>query len=220
MTTWLLHGAVGDASDWDSLLSGLDVPGSAAVDLYDGEFLDYDDFAAQLCSRAQPGDVLIGYSMGGRLALHALVHPQAAWSRAVIISADPGSGTDPERVDRDQAWANLAREDWEEFCQRWAAQPVFGGSEMPWTRDFSERRREAVARGLEVWSVGRQRDLRAEIERCGFPILWIVGENDEKFVRLAASVPGVEMVIVGGAAHRAPWEKPEATAEVIRSFLS
>ena len=157
--------------------------------------------------------------------MHALVATSARWSRAVIISADPGSGHVPDRLVRDAEWARLACEGWDEFCEQWNRQGVFGERAAPWDRrGFSPQRQMAVARGFEEWSVGRQSDLRAAIRACAIPLLWVVGERDEKFVRLAASVCGgashAELLVVEGAGHRVPWEQPEVVAEAIRSFLS
>lgn len=219
MKAWFLHGAVGHPSDWDPLIAAVGM-GSSAPDLYGEGVVPPDRFAVRLCASAARGDALVGYSMGGRLALHALVQPGAPWSRAVIISADPGAGPDPARVSADREWADLARRDWPAFLRQWAAQPVFGGAPMPWRRPFGAGRREAVARGFEEWSVGKQRDLRPEIGRCGIPVRWIAGARDEKFVRLASGVPGVDVAVVENAGHRVPWEQPEVTAELIRSFLS
>jgi 2-succinyl-6-hydroxy-2,4-cyclohexadiene-1-carboxylate synthase len=163
--------------------------------------------------------------MGGRLAMHALVRPGAPWSKAVIISADPGHGHDPDRAKGDASWANLARSDWPEFCDQWSAEALFAEDDVDWDRsEYSAERQEAVAKGFEVWSVGKQRDLRSELKDVEIPILWIVGARDAKFVGLAESIVPIlrdaQLLVVADAGHRVPWEQPEVVAEAIRSFLS
>ena len=108
----LLHGAVGHPSDWGDFIPLLEPHAAVAPDLYGDEIASFDEIGKAINGAGQTGDVLIGYSMGGRLALHALIDSTAPWSKAVIIGADPGSGLDVERVARDTAWAALARIDW------------------------------------------------------------------------------------------------------------
>ncbi len=221
-----LHGAVGAPTDWLAPVEAIGLPAPPVLhDLYLGGVGSFEDEARQLNAEGRDGDVLVGYSMGGRLALHALVERRAPWSKAVIISADPGYGGDRERVERDAGWAALARRDWSSFCLRWYGQGVFAGAESPWTREeFPPVRREAVALGFERWSVGLQRDLRDELGEVSQPVLWIAGERDAKFAAIAAEMGGVlprcRVEVVRGAGHRVPWERADAWAALIRSFLS
>ena len=221
----LLHGAVGAPQDWDSLIPLLGDCAARAVDLYAGDISSFKRTAESLNQDALHGDVLVGYSMGGRLALHALTLANCPWSQAVIISSDPGSGPVPDRVARDRRWAKLARRDWDGFTTEWLAQSIFDGSPTPGDRAFPGARRvEAIARGFECWSVGRQEDLREELGRIELPVLWIVGERDQKFVDLAEGLvprmPSGRLAVVRGAGHRVPWERPEVVADLIRSFIS
>lgn len=195
-----------------------------AVDLYGGEVESLEATARDLNAGASAGDVLIGYSMGGRLALHALLATGAPWSKAVIISAHTGAGHDAERLRHDARWADLLRRDPERFAEQWAAQPVFGGRPMPWDRSDLDARREAVARGFERWSLGRQRDLLPALGELRCPVLWLVGEDDTKYVeigrRACAQLPAGRLQVVAASGHRAPWEQPEICAAAIRGFLS
>jgi 2-succinyl-6-hydroxy-2,4-cyclohexadiene-1-carboxylate synthase len=51
----------------------------------------------------------------------------------------------------------------------------------------------------------------------------MTGERDEKFCRIAvrvcASWPAAEPVVVTAAGHRVPWEQPELFQRVVRDFL-
>jgi 2-succinyl-6-hydroxy-2,4-cyclohexadiene-1-carboxylate synthase len=220
----LLHGAVGDPSDWDALIALLAPEQVRAVDLYGGKIESLDEFGQSLNAEASEGDVLIGYSMGGRLGLQALVAEGAPWSKAIIISAHSGGGADLERLERDAGWAELARRDWERFVADWSAQPVFGGKPMPWDRAGGGERREAIARGFERWSLGAQEDLLPRLGAVEFPVLWLAGEEDGKYVdigrRACEVLPAGRLEVVGNCGHRVPWERAEYCAKVIRSFLS
>ncbi len=212
MTVWCLHGAVGMADDW----RGLELPGRAVkrVDLW--RFLDccpmtLEGFGAALNreAAATPGPkVLLGYSMGGRLALHALLageprrdapetassgtlQPRAPWDAAVIVSAHPGLEDEAERAARrelDAEWAARAlRGDWEEFLAEWNEQAVLkpvGGAELPMR--FADRRglaarRASVARSFIDWSLGVQEPLGGRLGQLGLPVLWCVGGADGRF---------------------------------------
>ncbi|MCX6865074.1 MAG: hypothetical protein NTV46_02435, partial [Verrucomicrobia bacterium] len=76
------------------------------------------------------GRALLGYSMGGRLALHALLEENPPWQAAIIVSAHPGLEAEAERETRrtaDAAWAHQALTgNWQEFLAAWDAQPMLG----------------------------------------------------------------------------------------------
>ncbi len=224
---FMLHGAVGHFRDWHSFSNLLDGYDSNAVDLYAKSDEGLDSYAERLNSTASLGDALIGYSMGGRLALHSLVHPSSKWSRAVIISAHPGLAEEKEKSDRkssDLRWVELLNTNFDLFLQKWAQQPVFGGHEMSCDKSRKSLSPENIQRCFTSWSLGGQRNLAPELENLQIPVLWITGEKDAKFTEIARKVtvrmPDCRLEVIPGSGHRCPWEQPELTASLIRSFLS
>ena len=227
--TVALHGNLGTVDDWE--LDGelnftpvdlwQEVKGSCGLE----------ESAADLCAAvsAHEKQMLLGYSLGGRLALHALLHSVELWSAAVIVSAHPGLSDEAERaarLEKDRAWAERAlHDDWDEFLAAWNAQPVFT---QPPTGEVmrSQRRlqssREEVARGFEVWSLGRQRDLVSDLQTCPVPVLWVSGENDAKFSEIASRVADVmpqgEHLALANCGHRVLAEAPDRLAAAIRDF--
>ena len=224
---FMLHGAVGHFSDWHFFSKLLDGYDFNAVDLYAKSDEGFDSCAERLNSSASLGDVLIGYSMGGRLALHSLVHPSSKWSRAVIISAHPGlieERKKSQRRDSDLRWVELLKADFDFFLQKWAQQPVFGGHEMPLEKSRKSLSPEKIKRCFTSWSLGNQRNLSIELENLQIPVLWITGEKDTKFTEIAKKVtnrmPDCHLEVIPESGHRCPWEQPELTASLIRGFLS
>jgi 2-succinyl-6-hydroxy-2,4-cyclohexadiene-1-carboxylate synthase len=224
---YMLHGAVGHFSDWDGFIPMLAAGDANLVDLYDDNPDGFDSFAVHLNAVSSDEDVLIGYSMGGRLALHALVHESSQWSRAVIISSHTGimdDATRQERILSDQSWAKLAEKDVARFLDKWSRQPVFGGREMPWSQTRNIVSSEKLKRCFTSWSLGNQRNLLPELERIQVPVLWITGQEDEKFTNIAVSavekMKDAQLEVIPDAGHRCPWEQPELTSAVIRGFLS
>jgi 2-succinyl-6-hydroxy-2,4-cyclohexadiene-1-carboxylate synthase len=168
----------------------------------------------------QPHDrVLLGYSMGGRLALQALIDG-APFDRAVIVSAGLNfeDGRDERRA-RDEAWAKRFESDpWEEVMRDWNAQPVFGGHAIQ--REERDYDRRELARQLRENSPGALPPLVPRLQEIAIPILWIAGERDPQYVsigrRAVSLLPSAELWICPGAGHRVPWEQPERFIDRLR----
>lgn len=191
-------------------------------------------WAAGLCRRfgTVGGDgearVLLGYSLGGRLAMHALVACPRAWSAAVLVAAHPGGGSDAERAAvrrRDAAWAERCRHDpWEDVLADWDAQAVFGGRPNRAARPPAGFDRERCARTFEAFSRAGQVDLRPRLAAASLPpVLYVTGADDARYRavgdELAECVPAITHVVVAGAGHRVPWDRPDAFAEAVGRFL-
>ena len=202
-----IPGFLGHPRDWDFLRdAGLEV--------------DAIDFS--LATRIEAGELLLGYSMGGRLALEALARG-ARFERAVIVSAGLNlESRRDERRERDEAWARRFESDpWDDVVRDWNAQPVFGGHEMRrLERDYD---RAALARALRAFSPGVLEPLAPRLARIDVPVLWIAGERDTAYVEVAHRAVGIlpraELWICPGAGHRVPWEQPEPFTRRLREFL-
>lgn len=202
-----LHGFLGRPADWDFLRdAGLDVD------------------ARELGDVPPSGDTLLGYSMGGRIALHALLDG-ARYGRAVIVSAGLGIEGENERASRraaDEKWASrFEHDDWETVLRDWNAQPLFGGDvRVRRERDYDRNR---VVDALRRWSAGVLPALAPRLREIEIPVLWIAGERDAKYVaegkRAQSLLPNAELWICPGAAHRVPWEKPDAFIARLRALL-
>jgi 2-succinyl-6-hydroxy-2,4-cyclohexadiene-1-carboxylate synthase len=191
------------------------MPNIHPIDLSDHVDLDFHEFAAALAGPLSAGlekPFLAGYSLGGRLALHALAAFPDRWSAAVIASAHPGLCCVEDRIARrssDAIWADRARTmDWEDFLDQWNAQPLFGevSPELRARQAALEPSREAIATAFETWSLGRQEDLRSRLGRFTGPVVWVTGERDVRFTRLGAEMakvfPDFRHIVVPGAGHR------------------
>jgi 2-succinyl-6-hydroxy-2,4-cyclohexadiene-1-carboxylate synthase len=237
---WCLHGAVGMAADWRGFAKDLAAAsiGSRAVDLW--RFLDccpmpLTDFGKALNADAGgevfrgSGRALLGYSMGGRMALHSLLEAGHPWQAAVIVSAHPGLEIEADRAARrasDASWATQALAgNWQEFLTAWNAQPVLGSTpprDSQASGSLIMRRRE-IARSFVDWSLGAQEPLWERLDEIKIPVLWIVGENDPKFLVLAeravSLIPNARLAIAPSAGHRVPWEAEAWFARRVSEFL-
>jgi 2-succinyl-6-hydroxy-2,4-cyclohexadiene-1-carboxylate synthase len=170
-----------------------------------------------------PLNVLVGYSLGGRLALQRLLDGER-YDRAVIISAGLNleEGREERRA-RDEAWARRFESDpWDEVMRDWNAQPVFGAHAVE-RRERDYDRRE-LARQLRECSPGVLPPLAPRLHEIDIPLLWIAGERDAAYVAIArhavALLPHGELWICPHAGHRVPWEQPELLRARLRDFLA
>ncbi len=205
-----LHGFLGSAHDWDAIaeeLSGAYY--SLAVDLPGhGESLCAEPKAYTMEATAQAiiimldeccvkTCVLVGYSMGGRLALFLALRYPERFHTAVIASASPGLRTAHECTARrahDEALADeLLQVDFDVFLQRWYAQPLFQHfRNHPSFPKVYERRLingrsnpQGLALSLRQMGTGVQSSLWEELRQLSVSTMFIVGEYDEKFTQLA-----------------------------------
>lgn len=237
---WCLHGAVGLAADWRGVGKQLAARGigSRAVDLW--RFLDccpmpLAELGEALGAEAAgevfrgSGRILVGYSMGGRLALHTLLADPKPWQAAVIISAHPGLEDEGESAARraaDADWASRALTgDWASFLHDWNTQPVLASAEMDDTRARASRlaqRRREIARSFVDWSLGAQKPLWDRLSEIDIPVLWITGAEDAKFTALAqravSLMPNAAHHALENAGHRVPWQQPAAFCDVLARF--
>ena len=166
---------------------------------------------------ATRGDVLLGYSMGGRFALDELQHSR--YDKAVIISAGLNA-PDPARIARDEEWARrFESEEWPSLMRAWMAQDVFGGHVVE--RREGDFDRAELARQLREHSPAVLPP--PQLESIETPVLWIAGERDAKYAEVArravARLPHAELWICPNAGHRVPWEQPDALVSRLRAFL-
>jgi 2-succinyl-6-hydroxy-2,4-cyclohexadiene-1-carboxylate synthase len=173
--------------------------------------------------------LLLGYSMGGRLALlTALLHSLPSLSGLVLISCSPGLSDPAQATVRasndDLLAAQLGdpavplREILWDFWQ----QPVFCSPHWPPTSDSEwvlrrlRANRHALAGILRSWSVGRQPNLWPDLPRFSRPVLLVHGACDEKFAaihhRMAQALPCAEHVCLEDCGHVALAEQPHALA--------
>ncbi|HUP45800.1 MAG TPA: alpha/beta fold hydrolase [Thermoanaerobaculia bacterium] len=201
-----LHGFLGLPSDWDFLRKAgftVETPPLGAI--------------------PESGDILLGYSMGGRLALHALLRG-AKYRRAVIVSAGLGIEDRVAREERqrtDDRWARMfEKQPWTRVMHEWSAQPVFGGHVVK--RKESDFDRRELARQLREWSPGVLPSLGWRLQEITIPVLWIAGERDAKYVaegeRAVSRLPNAESWICPDAGHRVPWEQPERFVKRLQSI--
>lgn len=222
---YALHGFLGHPSDWTILGDFNYYP----VELFADAKLSFQEFAKQFNQFIETEhNILMGYSLGGRLAMHALLEDKRRWSGAVFISAHSGLVDQKQKKQRqqlDQEWAQrFLIEDWDSLIDAWNAQPVFAGSHSKFERTESLFSRKLLNSALINWSLGKQEDLSPRLAELDIPILWIAGNNDEAHKKLALKQtfrhPDSRIYLAPNAGHRVPWDATSDFVHEIKLFLS
>ena len=179
--------------------------------------------------RALGGDrfALAGYSMGGRVALHAALALGSRLDRLVLIGASPGIADAAERAARRTADDALADRieaiGVEAFAREWASLPLWEGQpERVAAAANADRLRNTpagLAAALRGLGTGVMDPLWDALPSLEVPVTLAVGERDEKFraiaERMAAVLPRAEIAVVEGAGHAAQLEQPAAVAALL-----
>jgi 2-succinyl-6-hydroxy-2,4-cyclohexadiene-1-carboxylate synthase len=244
----LLHGFTGSSRNWEPLLPYLVTQRQIiAVDLlghgrspsppranrYSIELIAADmlDLLDQLA--IEQADIL-GYSMGGRLALYLATQAPQRVSALILESASPGLKSKDEQLTRrqhDNALAErIEKEGLKAFVDYWESLPLWASQAgLPAeTRETLRQQRlqndpVGLAYSLRGLGTGAQASQWGRLHRLPMPVLLLAGELDEKFVainqEMAALIPGAQLEIVPGAGHAIHLERPLLYGELIRNFL-
>jgi 2-succinyl-6-hydroxy-2,4-cyclohexadiene-1-carboxylate synthase len=245
----LLHGFGGSADDWAGTAAllhaeghtvhAIDLPGHGLTDAPAGaERYAPVELTRDLASTAEvlaTGPVhWVGYSMGGRAALHmALAAPERVASLS-LESASPGIADPEGRAARRQQDETLAAQIEERgvawFAEHWESLPIFASqSNLPEeTRDALRARRlrnhpAGLAGSLRGFGQGAQEKLEPLLHRVSCPVLLLTGALDPKYAALAErmtrSLPRAERVTIAAAGHNVHLEQPAAFARALLDHL-
>ncbi len=245
----LLHGFTGSTRTWDSFVPAwardhrvlaVDILGHGDSDSpADPERYTMDrcveDLVALLDRLGVEDTHLLGYSMGGRVALHlAAAQPQRI-AGLVLESASPGLASAAERAERvrsdERLAASIERDGLERFVDDWEAIPLFASQQaLPAeTRERLRRQRlrndpAGLAHSLRGLGTGHQAPLWDRLASVAIPTLVVVGELDAKYreigARMAALMPLARLEVVPAAGHAIHLEQPERFGRAVSEFLA
>ena len=240
-----LHGFMGSRNDWSEVTEQLsddhvcfapDLPGHGE---HPARMIpEYQNVLIELDFQRQAWGVerlhLVGYSMGGRLALsYALQYPSHTASLN-LLSASPGiddGDARRQRVVADQLWAERFRTRPAHEClAAWYEQSVFSSleSKAALKADMIKRRLSRSHSGyadvLDKWGQGKVASSWSRLHELYMPVQVVAGKEDaiyrahaERFRRLCARARVVE---VEGAGHTVHLEQPEKLVMILEHFIS
>ncbi|MFQ5499417.1 MAG: 2-succinyl-6-hydroxy-2,4-cyclohexadiene-1-carboxylate synthase [Candidatus Zixiibacteriota bacterium] len=245
-TILFLHGFMGSCHDWDEVTGyltdfrcvSLDLPGHGRTTTGDRRSLSFEGCAKEIIrfmddNRMDKTDI-IGYSMGGRLALYLTIAYPDRFDRTLVESASAGLPTESERSQRrkqdEQLAVRLELGGVARFVREWYNQPLFESSRSDPVKleKLVEKRckndQTSLIRSLQSMGLGCQPSLWERLSEIRQPLLLIVGELDSKFCQIADQIAQrcqTAMVsAVSNCGHNVHWEDPLAFANRVQSFLA
>jgi pimeloyl-ACP methyl ester carboxylesterase len=187
-----------------------------------------DLMAEAVLATAPPAFALLGFSMGGYVALEVLRRVPDRVTRLALLDTvaraeSPEQSANRERLIalarldglravHDALWpleVTPARVDDPELSERfWRMLQRFGPAA------FERQQRAIMAR----------RDSRPDLPRVAAPTLVLCGRDDRitplpESEATAAAVPGARLVVLDDCGHLSPWERPEAVTAALREWL-
>ena len=244
----LLHGFTGSLRTWDELRPRLlrsaqvvvvDLIGhgrSAAPTDHGRYTLEWSarDLAALLDSLEMDAVDLLGYSMGGRVALHFAVEAPERVRRLVLESASPGIADDAERGQRARSDAALAHRILDHgvaaFVDDWERQPLLEpAAHVSADRRAVQRAQRlqndpiGLANSLRGMGAGQQTPLWDRLAEVRNPVHLIVGESDARYRQIAERMrqlmPAAEVSVVPEAGHTVHLDQPRLLADLVAAIL-
>lgn len=177
---------------------------------------------------------VLGYSMGGRVALsYATAYPQII-KGLVLESASPGLKTSQERAVRRESDEALAQKienlGVPAFVAEWEQTPLFSSMQRLPDATIALQRKirraqssKGLAASLRGFGTGQQPALWEELSSLSVPVCLISGSLDLKFTSIAAEMsrimPNAKHVVVEDSGHTPHIEQPDRFLETVEHFL-
>lgn len=228
-----LHGFTQTSKSWMAPASAIRGGTKLFIDAPDhgasqGQSLNIVEAGNAVAEVAQES-TLIGYSMGARISLHAVLQNPNAFTGVVLVSGTAGIADDQERMNRklhDEALAcSIEDKGNEAFIREWVQQPLFANSRFS-EEDIADRLRNSassLASSLRLCGTGTQQSLWEELKNIHIPVLVVAGERDEKFVAIAhqmhSLIPNSQIAIVQNAGHAVHTDNPERFCSIVNNWL-
>ncbi|WP_066375253.1 MULTISPECIES: 2-succinyl-6-hydroxy-2,4-cyclohexadiene-1-carboxylate synthase [unclassified Anabaena] len=232
-----LHGFMGNLHEFDAAIKLLadefsyliiDLPGHGKTQVLGGdEYYTMANTATAIINLLDKLKItkcfLVGYSMGGRLALYLTLNFPERFDQVILESASPGLATETERLARVKSDAQIARKlarseakaDFAAFLLNWYNQPIFGAMKThPDFNSLLENRLQnhpvELTKSLQFMGTGSQPSLWEKLKNNQIPLLLLVGENDDKFIEINKKTASVcqlaELKIIRNSAHNIHFE--------------
>jgi 2-succinyl-6-hydroxy-2,4-cyclohexadiene-1-carboxylate synthase len=188
---------------------------------------EVDRLAGLVRGRSESSRVLlVGYSLGGRLALGMVArHPDLA-AAAIVVGGHPGLRDREARAARLRADEALAKSiesaGIRRFVAEWEERPLFASQKtLPGSVLAAQRATrlshdpKGLARSLRTVGLGCMPDLRPALARASTRIHMVTGGLDDRFTALAAEIRPSAHTVVAGVGHNVLLEAPERLAEIV-----
>ncbi len=189
MTVVFFHGFLGVPDDWSFYAEHLRREGyeALALSLEDCEV----DRVPEIIPR---GAHLVGYSMGGRLALHYSSLKPDWFSSLTLISTNPGLLSEEEKRERilwEKEWLlKMETLSVEQFVREWYSQPAFLGFRPP-ARRFQQDK-DSMVKIFRKFSIANLPPLWDHLLQSPCRVQMIFGGLDKKYMNLKRKIEEID----------------------------
>lgn len=231
---WALHGFLGHPGDFDSFVASVPWAKLHAVDIVKTmeSSVNFQEWSLNFLNslpKSSSKKILMGYSMGGRFALHVMkqqiLSERSDFDAFVFLSAGLGLKTEQEKQQRildDQKWVeNFVEKPWDQALKVWNSQSVFQHSsektadEKPWPR-------WAIEKALTSFGLATQEDFRSMVKTTKIPTMYVLGEMDFKYQNMWKEIgftEHVQKLIILDQGHRVLKGSQEILSTALFNFV-
>jgi 2-succinyl-6-hydroxy-2,4-cyclohexadiene-1-carboxylate synthase len=234
------HGFLGLSSDFDVLETELSIALKTHDLIGHGSHISDDEQEFSTDKQCQywqehlpQGSILLGYSMGGRLALQIACSAPNQLKGLILVGASAGLSAPIERAKRqewDYAMARSVEEEMDAFLIAWTGMEIIASQqniEGKHLQKMQENRRrqdpEMLANSMRSFGTGTMPSCWEELSKVDIPVLLLTGEHDLKYRKIAEEMqeklPKSQMFIVENTGHCCHLEAPIQTARIIEKWL-
>lgn len=241
-----LHGFLGSCHDFDEAIVFLsknfyclsvDLPGHGKTQVLGGkEYYTIPKIAEGLIDLLNELKIhqclLVGYSMGGRIALYLTLHFSDRFCQVILESTSPGLKTEIERQERLKKDEQLAQEletiNLDLFLEKWYDQPLFKSfnNHPNFQKVLAKRLNNnplELAKSIRYCSLGLQASLWEKLKTNNIPVVLLVGELDQKFVainqQMASLSPSITLEIIPNCGHNIHVENINKFVQIIGEWF-
>ena len=223
---------MGHPSDWDPIAAALAEFATHSLEIRAAA--DWQTGIQQLTEAMPTRSIVVGYSMGARIALGVAMEAAQRCDALVLVSGNPGLESEQAREQRRQSDQRLCQqiesEPRESFLNQWYQQDVFASTPETIRRQQVEQKLNRTSSDwpaiLRSWSVSQQPNYWPRLRELQMPVLIVAGEDDEKYRKIAIRFQkegpseNVTIKIVPDCGHIVHRERPEAVVQIVRDFVS
>lgn len=178
---------------------------------------------------------VLGYSMGARIALAWAIEQPSKLLGVILEAGTPGIVDEQERKKRKESDQRLALSLWCEplvdFVDFWQNLPLFS-SQKKLPKEIQKKiRNERLSQNkfglaMSLWFMGTgvQKNYWFELENLNLPVLYVVGEQDQKFLAignaLCQKLPHSTLAVIPDSGHCVHLEQSQAFASKLFQWLA
>ena len=230
----LFHGFLGETKDWDEVVNNLESQSLENIKIINHSLLDEFDECPEISNwlkntcenlnKSTNPKLLVGYSMGGRLAMQLRPEGKVYW---LVYGAHPGlidESQKKKREDWTKYWMQLAQDknstDW---IEEWNSQEIFKNDRTRPHRKLTQVEMESWISLMKTTALENQPNHQCFISENSHRIWWGCGTDDQKYMEIGKSLSALQFNFnwfkVSDSGHGVIFDNPKAVVTQILEVI-